>query len=287
MATCHHIFDSSHLELFVLVAANSPSNATRIPWGISHLLEKMMNKMLDVQFYLNAAQQHGEDSEPDHEVGDLQDFLRAAWGLLSKAQKRQFSKLPTVRSTLEGALVDLDDDDDDSESTESLYGDRDYKLLFGEVVAGLKEFHPILRNMVFLPALRTVLRDQAGNSGNRQKDYEALRDVVEARLNNVTWEDIPDGDQGLLVRSLKKGNDYIPSEQEMKSLIQDWHDWHILKTVTVLPHRVRWYLKGADAPHELDAVTVENILAAVNDGFKEGELCLYGNGTIYRGYWLI
>lgn len=31
---------------------------------------------------LNSAQQHGEDSEPDHEVGDLQDALRIAWELL-------------------------------------------------------------------------------------------------------------------------------------------------------------------------------------------------------------
>jgi hypothetical protein len=32
---------------------------------------------------LQAAQAHGEESEPDHEVGDLQDTLRLAWAKLS------------------------------------------------------------------------------------------------------------------------------------------------------------------------------------------------------------
>jgi hypothetical protein len=34
--------------------------------------------MRDVGTYIAAARQHGEDSEPDHEVGDLQDLLREA-----------------------------------------------------------------------------------------------------------------------------------------------------------------------------------------------------------------
>lgn len=35
-----------------------------------------------------AACRHGEDSgEPDHEVGDLQDLLLAAWGVMTEAQR--------------------------------------------------------------------------------------------------------------------------------------------------------------------------------------------------------
>lgn len=34
-----------------------------------------------------AAKQHGEDSDPDHEVGDLQESLRAAIDLLNPQQK--------------------------------------------------------------------------------------------------------------------------------------------------------------------------------------------------------
>ena len=38
---------------------------------------------------LESARRHGEDSEPDHEVGDLQDALRIAWKALTLAQRRQ------------------------------------------------------------------------------------------------------------------------------------------------------------------------------------------------------
>jgi hypothetical protein len=34
------------------------------------------------------AHQHGEDSEPDHEVGDLQELSRLCWGLLTAEQRR-------------------------------------------------------------------------------------------------------------------------------------------------------------------------------------------------------
>jgi hypothetical protein len=37
---------------------------------------------------LSAAARHGLASEPDHEVGDLQDALRAAWSLLAPRQRR-------------------------------------------------------------------------------------------------------------------------------------------------------------------------------------------------------
>lgn len=41
---------------------------------------KTESPMLDIEFYIETAETHGAESEPDHEVGDLQDFLRAAWG---------------------------------------------------------------------------------------------------------------------------------------------------------------------------------------------------------------
>ncbi|VTU44135.1 hypothetical protein [Variovorax sp. RA8] len=42
-----------------------------------------------IQRVLIAAQQHGENDGPDHEVGDLQDVLRAAWSLMSLEQRNQ------------------------------------------------------------------------------------------------------------------------------------------------------------------------------------------------------
>jgi hypothetical protein len=39
-----------------------------------------------IEALLASAAQHGRDSEPDHEVGDLQQFLRLAWEIMTPAQ---------------------------------------------------------------------------------------------------------------------------------------------------------------------------------------------------------
>jgi hypothetical protein len=43
----------------------------------------------DIEVVLEAAKLHGEDSDPDHEVGDLQDFARLCWKRLTPDQKRE------------------------------------------------------------------------------------------------------------------------------------------------------------------------------------------------------
>jgi hypothetical protein len=40
-----------------------------------------------VESLIEAAKRHGAESDPDHEVGDLQDFLRAIWKQLTPAQR--------------------------------------------------------------------------------------------------------------------------------------------------------------------------------------------------------
>jgi hypothetical protein len=50
---------------------------------------------------LTAAQQHGSNSEPDHEVGDLQEVLRAAWSLMLPEQRNQLMAAAETRSVLE------------------------------------------------------------------------------------------------------------------------------------------------------------------------------------------
>lgn len=67
-------------------------------------------KLLDIMFYTSAAQQHGEDSEPDHEVGDLQDMLRAMWAILTPAQRVAYASSDAVQQILQGALPDYDAD---------------------------------------------------------------------------------------------------------------------------------------------------------------------------------
>ena len=38
---------------------------------------------------LNAADNHGQDDDPDHTVGDLQDLLRRAWTIMSVGERRR------------------------------------------------------------------------------------------------------------------------------------------------------------------------------------------------------
>ena len=43
--------------------------------------------MKTLQDILDAAERHGQESEPGHEVGDLQDMLRYTWSILTEGQK--------------------------------------------------------------------------------------------------------------------------------------------------------------------------------------------------------
>lgn len=63
--------------------------------------------LLDIEFYIHAAQTHGEDSDPDHEVGDLQDLLREAWRHMTAAQRASFVLSDAVAGVLESSLGEL------------------------------------------------------------------------------------------------------------------------------------------------------------------------------------
>lgn len=56
---------------------------------------------IDPEVFIKAATRHGEDSETDHEVGDLQDYFRTAFKLLSPEQAAIFLSDPTVLNALE------------------------------------------------------------------------------------------------------------------------------------------------------------------------------------------
>ena len=77
--------------------------------------KKQPNSLLTSQYYLDAALKHGEYSEPDHEVGDLQDFFRVAWSLMTPEQRKEFALHDAVHSTLEATFFD-----DDEEAHEKL-----------------------------------------------------------------------------------------------------------------------------------------------------------------------
>jgi hypothetical protein len=68
-----------------------------------------VSRRLDIEFYLQAAEKHGSESDPDNEVGDLQQFLRAMWRLLSAEQKHAFANRPDVHLALDGAFVEYEE----------------------------------------------------------------------------------------------------------------------------------------------------------------------------------
>ena len=62
-----------------------------------------------VEFLLKAAKQHGDDSDPDHETGDLQDHMRRMWEILSPAQRAHFMALPDTREAVELGFMSMAD----------------------------------------------------------------------------------------------------------------------------------------------------------------------------------
>lgn len=69
-----------------------------------------------VEVCIRAAKQHGDDDDPDHEVGDLQDCLREMWVLLTPDQRNAYMSSESVIGRLELGLY--------SEEFEALYPDR-------------------------------------------------------------------------------------------------------------------------------------------------------------------
>jgi hypothetical protein len=59
----------------------------------------------DADTYTHPAFVHSENSEGDHEVGDLQDLFRAAWGLMTKEQKIDFLFTDQAKAVLSAANI--------------------------------------------------------------------------------------------------------------------------------------------------------------------------------------
>lgn len=57
----------------------------------------------------------------------------------------------------------------------------------------------------------------------------------------------------------------------------------------ILQHRIKFWLRGDNAPAELDECSVEHIERLIAEGFNQGELCLRGDDedTEHRGWWSI
>ena len=66
------------------------------------------SKLLDVEFYIEAANHHASVSDGDHEVGDLIEFLRSMWNHLTPEQRMAFAKDEKVHMTLDSTLVEFE-----------------------------------------------------------------------------------------------------------------------------------------------------------------------------------
>lgn len=76
------------------------------------MVEYTVQGLSPLQMIFDAADAHGEDTgEPDHTVGDLQDVLRAAWNLMSEAQREALMDSETVQSTLEMGGLSFDENE--------------------------------------------------------------------------------------------------------------------------------------------------------------------------------
>ena len=51
---------------------------------------------------LECAREHGENSEPDHEVGDIRTFFLACWAIMTPGQRTIALMDPRVQDVLEG-----------------------------------------------------------------------------------------------------------------------------------------------------------------------------------------
>lgn len=61
-----------------------------------------------IDHILDAARHHGEVSDPEHEVGDLQDALRQAWNLMTAAQRLALMQDDEMRSRVIDEMVGPD-----------------------------------------------------------------------------------------------------------------------------------------------------------------------------------
>lgn len=85
---------------------------------------------IDAEVFVKAATKHGEDSEPDHEVGDLQDYFRAAFRLLTPEQKEAFLATAEVQDSLACACPEAVGDEQAPR--------RVYALVAADLEAGTK-----------------------------------------------------------------------------------------------------------------------------------------------------
>jgi hypothetical protein len=55
--------------------------------------------------------------------------------------------------------------------------------------------------------------------------------------------------------------------------------------IEILQHRVKFWLRGENAPTELDDASLEHVTSLIKRDFREGELYVVKDEVEYRGWW--
>lgn len=53
----------------------------------------------------------------------------------------------------------------------------------------------------------------------------------------------------------------------------------------ILQHRVKFWLRGENAPTELDEAALEHVTSLIKQDYREGELYVVQDDAEYRGWW--
>jgi len=98
----------------------------------------------DVDTVLDAARDHATDAaEPDHETGDLQQHLRAIWGMLTQQQKDAFFALTSTQDILSHGSVTYSQPQAENIAVEALYIAIDHNRTVSKNLHYLKINNPL------------------------------------------------------------------------------------------------------------------------------------------------
>lgn len=126
-----------------------------------------------IEVLIRAAMVHGRDSEADHEAGDLQDSLRAAWGLLDDKQKQAFVSLDVVFSVMQGGDMMMP----------AVFGVPDIEAFITEVDEGNEDLDEELDDLRTL--LRCVGNVMTNDQAHELPETDGIQTLMEGWPDNL------------------------------------------------------------------------------------------------------
>jgi len=134
-----------------------------------------MPRKIKYQDILDAAKAHGENSEPEHEVGDLQEMLALAYNTMTREQREKFLGRAAVRELVERELDGEGPVETEEEHQEAIWQDDSLQFprLIAEINANVmirpKDFKDLCESMDLTPDLVKELFDRADTAWENHK----------------------------------------------------------------------------------------------------------------------